>query len=284
VLVGSAAFEEGGAEGVAFVLDLTERKRSEAEARDSDRRYRDVQMELAHASRVATIGQLTTSIAHEVNQPIAAAVINSEAALGWLDAEPPDLGKARQALGRIVESGARAREIIRQMRDFTRKAPQSKNRINVNDVISDIVSLSQGEATKNEVAVRTQLADGLQPIEGDRVQLQQVILNLVMNAIEAMSGSDEAARELLLTSEEAELGRVRVAVLDTGPGLGSVSPDRLFNAFHTTKPNGLGLGLSICRSIIEAHGGKLSATANSPRGAVFQFVVPTIATGRQTID
>jgi C4-dicarboxylate-specific signal transduction histidine kinase len=151
-------------------------------------------------------------------------------------------------------------------------------------VIFDIVSLTQGEAAKNDVAVRTQLVDGLQPIEGDRVQLQQVILNLVMNAIEAMSGTDEPPRELLLTSEEAEPGRVRVSVRDTGPGLGSPAPDRLFHAFHTTKANGLGLGLSICRSIIEAHGGKLSAAANSPRGAVFQFVVPTIAAGRQTVD
>ncbi len=274
VLVGAAAFEGSGNQSVAFVLDLTERKRAEAEARESERRYREVQMELAHASRVATMGQLTASIAHEVNQPIAAAVTNAQAALRWLSAQRPDLEEAKQALGRIVDNGNRAGEVIARIRALIKKAPPQKDRLAINDAILEVVALTHGEAVKSGVSVRTQLAEGLPPVEGDRVQLQQVILNLIVNAIEAMSGPDEAPRDLLVSTEKDEPDGVLVAVRDSGPGLAPENLDRLFEAFYTTKASGMGMGLSICRSIIEAHGGRLWADANEPRGAVFQFTLP----------
>src|SRR5271163_1944991 len=257
VLIGIATFEEGGNEGVAFVVDLTERKQAEAEARESERRYREVQMELAHANRVATIGQLTASIAHEVNQPIAAAVTNAHAALRWLSAQRPDLDEVRLALGRILENGNRAGEVIGRIRALIKKAPAGKDGVAINDAVLEVVALTHGEAMKNGVWVRTQFDEGLPPIEGDRVQLQQVILNLIINAIEAMSGTNGGPREMLLSTEKTEPDAVQVAVRDSGPGLAPVALERLFDAFYTTKSSGLGLGLSICRSIIEAHGGRL---------------------------
>jgi C4-dicarboxylate-specific signal transduction histidine kinase len=231
-------------------------------------------MELAHANRVATMGQLTASIAHEVNQPIAASVTNAHAALRWLGAQRPNLDEARLALGRIVENGNRAGAVINRIRTLIKKAPPRSDSITINDAIREVIELTHGESVKNGVSVRTELADGLPLVEGDRVQLQQVILNLVVNAIEAMSGTNEPPRELLLSTEMSEPGFVRVAVQDSGPGLAPEAFERLFDAFYTTKPSGLGLGLSICRSIIEAHGGRLWATANEPRGAVFQFTLP----------
>jgi PAS domain S-box-containing protein len=274
VLIGAATFEEGGQEGVAFVVDLTERKRAEAEARESEQRYREMHMALAHANRVATMGQLAASIAHEVNQPIAAAVTNAHAALRWLGAPRRNVDEAIQALGRIVENGNRAGEVIGRIRALIKKAPPRKDGIAINDAILEVVALTNEEATKHGVSVRIRLAEGLQRIEGDRVQLQQVLLNLIINGIEAMSGMSEASRELLISSEKAEPDAVLVTVRDSGPGLPPAILEHLFEAFNTTKPHGLGLGLSICRSIIEAHGGRLWATANVPHGAVFQFTVP----------
>jgi C4-dicarboxylate-specific signal transduction histidine kinase len=236
---------------------------------------REVQMELAHANRVATMGQLTASIAHEINQPIGATVTNAQAALRWLAADPPDLEEVRQTLARIVKDGNRAGQVIDQIRSLIKKASPCKDRLGLNEAIREVVALTHGEAIKNHVSVRTQLAEGLPPIEGDRVQLQQVILNLTINAIEAMSSTNDAPRDLLLSTEKTEPDDgVHVAVRDSGPGLAPVALDSVFDAFYTTKPSGLGLGLSICRSIIEAHGGRLWATANVPRGAVFQFTVP----------
>ncbi len=271
VLVGAARFERDRV--IAFVLDLTERKRAEAEAGESEQRYREVQAELAHANRVATMGQLTASIAHEVNQPITAAVTNAHAALRWLNGERADLGEVRQALGRILENGNRAGEVISRIRALIQKAPPRKNAVGINDAILEVVALTHGEAVKNGVSVRTLLSDGLPIIEGDRVQLQQVILNLIVNAIEAMSGPNEASRDLLISTEKAEPDGVLVTVRDSGPGLAPAALERLFDAFYTTKANGMGLGLSICRSIIEVHGGRLWARANEPRGAVFQFTL-----------
>src|SRR5882762_6866862 len=275
VLVGATAFDEQRDEGVAFVLDLTERKRAEAEARESERRYREMQMEVAHANRVATMGQLTASIAHEVNQPIAAAATNAEAALRWLGARPPDLQEVGQALGRIVKDAHRAGDVIGRIRELIKKAPSRKDRVDINEAIREVIELTRGEAAKNGASVQTALGEGLPLIEGDRVQLQQVVLNLIVNAVQAMGAVAEGPREMLITTAQAEPDGVLVAVKDSGPGVAPESLEQLFVPFYTTKPGGLGMGLSICRSIIEAHGGRLWVTANLPRGAIFNFTVPT---------
>jgi len=267
VLVGAAAFGDGRDQAVAFVLDLTERKQAEEALRQA-------QANLTHANRVATLGQLTASIAHEVNQPIAATVTNAQAALRYLDGRSPNLEEARRALARIVKDGKRAAEIVSRIRALIKKAQPPSDRLDVNDAIREVVELTRGEAVKQGVSVQTDLADPLPLIHGDRVQLQQVILNLIINAIEAMSGISEGARELLISTGEVESTRVLVAVRDSGPGLAPVPLEHLFEAFYTTKPSGLGLGLSICRTIIEAHGGRLWGSANAPRGAVFQFTLP----------
>jgi C4-dicarboxylate-specific signal transduction histidine kinase len=274
VLIGVAAFDEKQDQLVAFVLDLTDRERAEEKARESERRYHEVEMELAHTNRVATMGQLSASIAHEVNQPIAAAVMNAQAGLRWLSTQPPDFEKVRQALGRIVENGDRAGEVIGRIRALIKKAPTRKDSVAMNDAIREVIALTFGEVTKNGAKMQTKLADELPLIQGDRVQLQQVILNLIVNAVEAMAGVGEEPRELLISTRTAETGEVRVAVRDSGPGLDPAKLERLFEAFYTTKPGGLGMGLPICRSIIEAHGGRLWAEANKPHGTIFQFTVP----------
>ncbi|CAB3809338.1 Adaptive-response sensory-kinase SasA [Paraburkholderia ultramafica] len=274
VMLGVASFESGGKEGVAFVLDLTERKRSEETARESERRYREVQTDLAHANRVATMGQLVASIAHEVNQPIAATITSADAALRWLSAKPPNVENARLGLHRIVNDGNRAASVIGRIRELIRKAPPRKETVDINEAVRELLELTRGEAMKHGVSVQTQLADSLPLIEGDRVELQQVLLNLVINAIEAMSGESDAVREVLISAGQAAPGWVLVAVRDSGPGFTPDSAEDIFASFYTTKPTGLGMGLSICRSIIEAHGGRLWASANLPRGAIFQFTVP----------
>ena len=274
VLVGDASFDESGNQGVGFVLDLTDRKRAEAEARESERRYREVQMELAHANRVVTMGQLTASIAHEVRQPIAATLTNAQAGLRWLDRQPPDLDEVRQAFDRIVKDVDRAADVIGRIRALINKTPFRNDHLAINGAIREVIELIHGELVKSGVSVRTDLAEGLPLIEGDRVQLQQVVLNLIINAIEAMSGVSNGARELLISTGKAEAGGVLVAVRDSGPGLDPKSVDCLFEAFYTTKPDGMGMGLAICRSIIEAHGGRLWASTNEPRGAAFQFTLP----------
>jgi C4-dicarboxylate-specific signal transduction histidine kinase len=232
-------------------------------------------MELAHANRVATMGQLTASIAHEVNQPIAAMVTSAQAARRWLNRQPPHLEEAQQALARIIKDGNRAGDVIGRIRELIKKAPARKDWVDLNEAIREVIELTRREAVKTGVPVQARLADNLPLIHGDRVQLQQVILNLIVNAIEAMSGVDAGARDLLISTGKVEPDGVLVAVRDTGSGLPPATFDRLFEAFYTTKPGGLGMGLSICRSIIEAHGGRLWAEANEPRGAVFQFLTPT---------
>ena len=278
VLVAAASFEETGNESVAFVLDLTERKRAEAKAGESERRYREVQMELAHANRVSTMGLLTASIAHEMNQPIAATVTNAQAALRWLDRPSPDLEEVQQALARIVRDGKRAGDVIERIRALIRKAPPRKDRLDINEAILEVIALLHGEIAKNGVRVETRLTEGLPLILGDRVQLQQVILNLIVNGIQMMGSVSEGARSLLVCTEHAASDGVHVAVRDSGPGLDPARLEQLFEAFYTTKPGGLGMGLSICRAIIEAHRGRLWATANTPRGAIFQFALPRDAT------
>jgi PAS domain S-box-containing protein len=274
VLVGPVALDGSRKEGVAFVLDLTERKQAEAEARESDRRYREIEMELAHANRVSTMGQLTASIAHEVNQPIAAMVTSAQAALRWLNRQPPRLEEARHALARIVNDGNRASAVIARIRALITKAPPREDRVDINEAVWEVIALSRGEAAKSGVSVQTQLAEGLPPIDGDRVQLQQVILNLIINAIEAMSDGGKGARELRISTGIDASNSLLVAVRDSGPGVDPARLEHLFDAFYTTKSSGMGMGLSICRSIIEAHGGRVWAMANEPRGATFQFTLP----------
>jgi PAS domain S-box-containing protein len=274
VLIGAAMFKEGGDKRLAFVLDLTERKRAEESLRQSERRYHEAKLELAHANRVATLGQLSASIAHEINQPVAAAVNNASAALRWLGKEPPDLEQARQALNRIFKNGNRASEVIGQMRALLKKAPLQEEDVDINEAILEVIALTRGEVTKNGISVQTQLAEGLPFIRGDWVQLQQVILNLIINAVEALSSVGEGPRELIISTGETKSNGVLVAIRDSGPALTQASLERVFDAFYTTKPGGLGMGLSICRSIIEAHDGQLWASVNVPRGAVFQFTVP----------
>ena len=265
VLIGAAAFDQVRDEGVTFVLDLTELKRAEAAARET-------QMQLAHANRVATMGQLSASIAHEINQPIGAAVTYADAALRWLGASPPNLEEVREALSLILESGVRAGEVMNRIRALVRKAPPQKARLEINEVILEVVALISREMEKNGILAQKQLAESLPAIQGDRVQLQQVILNLLINAIEAMSGMCEGQRELLISTAKTNSGVV-VSVRDSGPGLMPEGIEQLFESFYTTKPGGLGMGLSICRSIIETHGGRLWASANEPRGAIFQFTL-----------
>jgi C4-dicarboxylate-specific signal transduction histidine kinase len=258
--------ESGSVEFVGAIMDVSAAKRAERELRDA-------QAELAHISRVTALGQLTASIAHEVNQPITGVVTNAEAALGWLGAEQPNLDQVRDILGHIVKDGMRAGEVIQRIRALIKKTPPRMARVDVNEAVLDVITLTQNELVRHGVSLQTELATGLPLIEGDCIQLQQVILNLILNAAEAMSGIDEGAREMRISTGREASNGVLVAVRDLGPGLDPQRVDRLFEAFYTTKPDGLGMGLAICRSIIEAHGGRLWATANKPRGAVFQFTL-----------
>jgi C4-dicarboxylate-specific signal transduction histidine kinase len=253
--------------------DVTALRTAEGEARENEQRYREAQLELAHANRVATMGQLTASITHEVNQPITAAVTYALAARRWLSAEPPNFREVDDALSLIIKEGNRAGEVVGRIRALIKKAPARKDAVAINDAILEVVALTRTEAADNSVSVRTQLAEGLPHIQGDRVQLQQVLLNLVINAIEAMRDVGEQERELLISTRNEPDG-VWVEVRDSGPGFAPAALERVFEAFYTTKPGGLGLGLSICRSIIEAHNGRLWAGPNVPRGAVFGFIVP----------
>jgi PAS domain S-box-containing protein len=274
VLVGVARFEETGNQAVAFVLDLTERKQAEIALRDAERRNLDAQLQLAHVNRIETMGQLTASIAHEVNQPIGATLMNASTASRWLNAQPPQLEKAKQLIDRIAADSKRAGDIISRVRDLVKNAPTRKQSLELNETISEVIGLTRNEMSNSGVVVQPRMADDLPGIWGDRVQLQQVILNLIMNAIEAMNEVSEGSRELLIGTAKAEPDGVLITVSDSGPGLPEASPDRIFEAFYTTKASGLGMGLSICRSIVEAHGGRLWATPNEPRGAVFCMMLP----------
>jgi PAS domain S-box-containing protein len=258
----------------AVVIDISERKRAEAEARESERRYREVQTELAHSNRVATMGQLAASIAHEMNQPITAILTNAHVGQRWLTSPSPVVDEVRQALGRIVSDSTRAADVMGRIRDLIKKTATRKDRLDVNAAIAEVIELTRAEMVKNGVSLTTQFAEDLPPVEGDRVELQQVMLNLIVNAVEAMSETTDGKRELLITTDEREPQGILVAVRDSGPGLAAEDRERAFDSFYTTKPRGMGMGLSICRSIIEAHGGRLWASANTPRGAVFQFTLP----------
>jgi PAS domain S-box-containing protein len=252
---------------LVIARDLTDHMRA-SEA------LREAQTELAHVNRVTTMGQLTASIAHEVSQPIAATVVNAHAALRWLDAQPPDQEEVRLALDDIIKDGKRAGDVIGHIRAIVRNVPPRHDRLDINEAILDVIDLTRSELVRKGISLQTEFARGLPSIRGDRIQLQQVILNLIMNAAEAMSDASEQSRDLLIATAEDKPGGVRVEVRDSGPGLSRESLERLFDPFYTTKRGGMGMGLSICRSIIEAHGGQVGATANVPRGATFHFTLP----------
>ncbi|WP_434033064.1 GAF domain-containing sensor histidine kinase [Cupriavidus sp. a3] len=274
VLVGVASFDERANQGVAFVLDLTERKRAEAEARESERRYREIEAALAHANRITTMGQLTASISHELKQPMSACAANAEAGLHWLCAQPPNLDEVEQALERITRDAKRAGEMMNRIRGLVRNAPMEKEQVQINEAIGEVIALTRAEAIKNNVAVRMALSENLPLVQGDRIQLQQAMLNLILNAIEAMSTTDNEARELMIRTGRDESGGVVVTVRDSGPGVPPANAERIFDPFCTTKVSGMGMGLSICRSIVQAHGGTLRLNADVPRGAEFQVTVP----------
>jgi PAS domain S-box-containing protein len=261
----TAEDESGNFECVGAVTDITERKRSE-EALEK------VQAELAHVTRVATLGEMTASIAHEINQPLNAITNSAGACLRWLEAQKPD--EVRQSASRVIAESHRASEIIDRIRALAKRAPARKDWLDVNETIHEVIALAHSEVQRKGVALEIQLSDDVPLIFADRIQLQQVILNLMINAVEAMNVAGGGPRELLVSSKREDSQGVLVLVRDSGPGLDPTSLDHLFDAFYTTKPHGLGMGLAICRSIIEAHGGRLWASANHPCGAVFQFTLP----------
>jgi PAS domain S-box-containing protein len=236
-------------------------------------RLQQMQSDFAHVNRVSVMGELAASLSHEITQPIASARNNARAAENFMKMQPPDLDEVREAIACVVGDTDRARDIVDRIRDHIKKAPPRKERFDLNTAINEVIVLARSVTNRNGVSVQTRLSNALDPVWGDRVQLQQVLLNLILNAAEAMGSVEEGARELLISTEQDQAG-VRVAVRDTGPGIDPAHLDRVFDAFYTTKSSGTGMGLSICRSIIDAHGGKLWAEANEPRGAVFQFTVP----------
>jgi PAS domain S-box-containing protein len=287
VVIGGAMFEGSNDEGVAFALDLSRQKHAEEALQKA-------LAELAHVARMTTLGELTASITHEINQPLTGIVTNANASLRWLAGEAPNIAEARDAIGRVVRDGNRASDVISRMRALFKKAPTAKEPLEINDVIHEVLTLTQNELQTNRVSVRTQFANNLPLVMADKIQLQQVILNLVLNAIQAMSAVSDGPRELQLTSrmitetdsEGAKESSPRtpsagpkppqilVTIKDSGPGLDPERLGHLFDSFFSTKPQGLGLGLTISRSIIEAHSGRLWADANAPRGAIFQFTLP----------
>ena len=235
--------------------------------------------DLAHMNRVSMMGELAASLSHEITQPIASAGNNARAAQNFLDMQPPDLGEVREALSCVVGDTDRAGDMIGRMRDQIKKAPPRKEQFDLNEAINEVIVLGRNAVIKNGVSVQTRLSEGLFPIHGDRVQLRQVVLNLLLNAVEAMGSVEAKPRDLLISTEQDHRG-VLVAVRDAGPGLDPSHLERVFDAFYTTKAGGMGMGLSICRSIIDAHGGRLWAEANEPRGVIFQFTLPAVQVGR----
>jgi len=240
----------------------------------AERALRQAQAELAHVTRVTTLGEMTASISHEINQPLAAVAANAEACLRWLDRATPDLDEARRSVEWVINDNNRASEVIRRVRALAKKTEIEKVPLDINDVVKEVDALVRSELVSHQVSLRTELAPALPMILADRVQLQQVIINLVMNGIEAMQSVTDRPRELGIRSRQDEAHQVLVSVTDCGVGITAENADRLFNAFFTTKSGGMGMGLSICRSIVEAHGGRLSASGNEGPGATFQFVLP----------
>jgi signal transduction histidine kinase len=259
---------------IGLLTDFAAQATIAFESSRQERQYREVQMQLAHANRVAAMGQLTASIAHELKQPFAAVVIEGNASLRWLTREQPDIEEAKRSIERTIKIAFRANDIIDRIRDLATKNEPRREYLDINDTILEVIGLTHGEAIRCGVIVHTELDQRLPPVQGDRVQLQQVVLNLIVNAIQAMSGPGVDMRELWIRTENIASEGVRIGVQDTGPGLTSDILAHLFEPFFTTKPGGMGMGLKICRSITEAHGGRLWATGCEPQGALFQFTIP----------
>jgi C4-dicarboxylate-specific signal transduction histidine kinase len=257
---------------ISFLVNglILQRKRAEE-------KLREAQADHAHAMRVSTLGELTASIAHEVTQPLAAVITNSETCLRWLDRETPDLDAARRAAKRIIKHGKRAAEVIQRVRALSKKADPQKAPLDLNDVVKEVIPLVQRELVSHRVSLRMELASALPLVLGDRVQLQQLVINLMINGIEAMQPVTDRPRELVIRSQQGEANQILVMVEDCGVGIPAKNADQLFKAFFTTKSGGMGMGLSICRSIIEAHEGRLSASGNVGPGATFQFALPACA-------
>jgi len=249
------------------VVERTSQLRQASEA------LREAQAELAHVNRVTAMGQLAATISHEVMQPITAGINNARAALNWLDSQPPKPEEVRQALGEAVKEGNRAVDVISRIRTLIKKGPPRKDACDINEAIREVVGLTRGEMVKNNISAQTQLGEELPRIQGDKVQLQQVILNLIINAVDAMSGTSGGSRVLFISTAK-DVGGVLVTVRDSGPGLSPETVERLFDAFYTTKADGMGMGLSICRSIVEAHGGRIWTSRDVGQGATFQFTLP----------
>jgi len=269
--VGHPVFSASGelVEFVGTVMDVTQRREAEKERE----RLRQIQADLAHMNRATTMGELTVSLAHEINHPIAAAITDANTCLRWLKREQPDLEEAREAASRVVKDASRAAEIVSRVRLLFKKSAPQRERVDVNDVIQEMIVLLRNEASRHSISVRTDLTPDLPRIMGDRVQLQQVLLNLMINSIDAMK-EEKDTREITIQSQRVDDDHLQMSVSDTGIGLPSDQADQIFNAFYTTKPHGTGMGLRISRSIVESHGGRLWASNNSPRGASFHFTLP----------
>jgi PAS domain S-box-containing protein len=257
----------GALEFVGAVMDITA-------ARRADEELHQTRTQLTHFARLTTLGELTASIAHEVNQPLSGVINSANAGVRWLDSQPPDIHRARQSIDRIIRDAGRASEVVARVRDLAKKTPPRKGWLNINETVEEIISLTRQEVRKNHVWLKTQLSDDVPPILADRIQLQQVILNLIINAVEALTAVPDAERVLQITTTADPSGDVSLTVGDSGPGLDQEKLEEIFGAFYTTKPDGMGMGLAVSRSIIEAHGGRLWANKNEPRGAIFQFTLP----------
>jgi len=269
--------ESGDLEFVGAIMDVTERKRAEEALHRT-------QAELAHVSRVTTLGELAASIAHETNQPLAAIVADASACVNWLAAADPDLEQVRDVLNAIVAEGHRAGDVIQRIRQLARKTDPCRTLLDLNDVIRGVVPLILAEARHHQVSLRVDLAPALPSVLGDRVQVQQVIINLVINGIEAMTPVTDRVRELVIRSRPHDGNQVLVTVEDSGVGIEAANVDQLFDAFFTTKPGGMGMGLSISRSIIQAHGGQLWATPNPTHGTTFHFSLPAMAMNTAVVE
>jgi C4-dicarboxylate-specific signal transduction histidine kinase len=265
-ITNARAFEDRVRVNEELTNEIAERQRAEEALQQA-------QAELAHVNRLMTMGELTASIAHEVNQPLSGVVLNGYACLRWLSGDLPNLDEARQAVERIVRDGMRASDVITRIRALLKKTVIAKKRLDLNEAVREVAALAQGEARRKRVELRMELADDLPPVLGDRVQLQQVLLNLVMNGIDAMNAVGDRPRELIIKTQDSDADQVRVAVQDSGTGLDAQNAERVFNAFYTTKPEGMGMGLSISRSIVHNHGGRLWAVANNGPGTTFHFTV-----------